>query len=376
MPRQESQVLASTEWTVDSEHARAFVAGVMPWNHATITSLFTVPAGEPIFCASFGDAIAQAQRSKGRIIAWSARLAKEHEAVCADHGIRLLRVEDGFIRSIGLGAGFVPAASLAVDARGIYYDATRPSDLEVLLETMELGDDQRREGAAIRREIIAARLSKYNLRGKAWHDDLPKNRETVLVPGQVADDASIKLTISSTIDTTGIENINIQLLRQARTRNPNAYIVYKPHPDVRFGLRAGTVAAREVDRYADSVVVDADILSLIDRCDRVETISSLVGFEALLRGKAVTTHGLPFYAGWGLTNDLIKSARRSRARTIDELTFIAFSIYTRHVDPLSRKACSIHELIPSLIRQRKERWHHLRNSGLRHIARLYERFAV
>ena len=376
MPRQESQVLTSATSAVDSEHARAFVVGVMPWNHATITSLFAVPVGEPVFCASFDDAVAQAQRSGGRIIAWSARLAKQHEAMCADNGIPLLRVEDGFIRSIGLGAGFVPAASLAVDTRGIYYDATRPSDLEVLLGTMELSEDQWQDGAIIRREIIAARLSKYNLRGKAWPDDFPRNRDIVLVPGQVADDASIKLTISSTIDTAGAENINIQLLRQTRTRNPNAYIVYKPHPDVRFGLRAGTVAAREVERYADRVIVDADILALIDRCDGVETISSLVGFEALLRGKAVTTHGLPFYAGWGLTNDLIQTPRRSRVRTIDELTYIAFAIYTRHVDPLSRKVCSIHELIPSLIRQRKERWHHLRNTGLRHIARLYERFAV
>lgn len=376
MPRQEREVLTSAEFAGDNGHARAFVVDVMPWNHATITSLFTVPAGEPVFCASFDDAVAQAQQSAGRVVAWSARLTRQHEAMCAELGISLLRVEDGFIRSVGLGAGFVPAASLAVDTRGIYYDATRPSDLEVLLETMELGDEQRDDGAAICREIIAARLSKYNLRGKSWHDDLPKDREIVLVPGQVADDASIKLTLSSTIDTTGAENINIQLLRQARTRNPKACIVYKPHPDVRFGLRAGTVAAREVERYADRVIVDADILSLIDRCDRVETISSLVGFEALLRGKAVTTHGLPFYAGWGLTNDLIRTPRRSRVRTIDELTYIAFSIYTRHVDPLSRKVCSIHDLIASLIRQRTERWHHIRNTGLRQIARLYERFAV
>lgn len=376
MPQQKIEVPTSADRAIGSDHARAFVAGVMPWNHTTITSLFTVAAGKPVFCASFDDAVSQAQRSGGRVIAWSARLTKQHEAMCADEGIPLLRVEDGFIRSIGLGAGFVPAASLAVDTRGIYYDATRPSDLEVLLETMELSDDQHQDGAAIRREIVAARLSKYNLRGKAWHDELPKNREIVLVPGQVADDASIKLTTSSTIDTAGAENINVQLLRQVRARNPNAYIVYKPHPDVRFGLRHGAISALDVERYADHIVGDVDILSLIDRCDRVETISSLVGFEALLRGKAVTPHGLPFYAGWGLTNDLVQTPRRSRVRTIDELIYIAFSIYTRHVDPISRKVCSIHELIQSLSQQRKERWHHVRNTGLRHIARLYERFAV
>ena len=71
----------------------------------------------------------------------------------------------------------------------------------------------------------------------------------------------------------------------------------------------------------------------------------MAGFEALLRGKSVTTHGLPFYAGWGLSTDLTRCPRRNRVRTIDELTEIAFTRYTRHMDPYTGRACSVHELI-------------------------------
>ena len=37
-----------------------------------------------------------------------------------------LRVEDGFLRSRGLGAELVPPLSLVTDDLGIYYDPTRP----------------------------------------------------------------------------------------------------------------------------------------------------------------------------------------------------------------------------------------------------------
>jgi capsular polysaccharide export protein len=100
--------------------------------------------------------------------------------------------------------------------------------------------------------------------------------------------------MSRTIDPDAEESINLQLLRHVRARNPEAYLIFKPHPDVHFGLRAGGVLAAEACAYADAIVEDADIADLIDICDGVETISSLVGFEALLRDKPVTVHGLPF----------------------------------------------------------------------------------
>ena len=59
--------------------------------------------------------------------------------------------------------------------------------------------------------------------------------------------------------------------------------------------------------------------------------TSLGGFEALIRGISVITYGLPFYSGWGLTEDKLNNhiwaKRRKRRLTIEELTFISLIKY-------------------------------------------------
>jgi capsule polysaccharide export protein KpsC/LpsZ len=355
---------------------RAIVTGSYWWNRPTLRALLASTEGPPLFIWDFEKALARAASLDADLIAWSSRLTPEYAQACADAAIPLYRIEDGFLRSIGLGAGFVTAASLAIDGRGIYYDANQPSDLEHMLETLELTDAEIEEGAIIRKRIVEARLTKYNLRDTSETLPLPSNREIVLLPGQVADDASILKTLSGTIDPGKDENINIQLLRQARSRAPDAFIIYKPHPDVTSGLRIGEVPRDVSDELSDLVTTNADIISLIEHCDRIETISSLAGFEALLRGKPVTTHGLPFYAGWGVSDDLNASPRRTRKRTIDELTAIAFTRYTRHMNPYTGRECSVHELIDALIRQRTDRRHHWRNAILKQAAWICERLKL
>ena len=65
-------------------------------------------------------------------------------------------------------------------------------------------------------------------------------------------------------------------------------------------------------------------------------MTSLTGFDALLRGKKVVTYGLPFYAGWGLTQDMIKGAaaldRRTRQLTLDELVAAVLLLYPLYWD--------------------------------------------
>src|SRR5690606_6573796 len=135
------------------------------------------------------------------------------------------------------------------------------------------------------------------------------------------------------------------------------YIVYKPHPDVAHGLRPGHIAPRELHGAVDAVAADANILDLIGACDRVETLSSLTGFEALIRGKPVTVHGAPFYAGWGLTEDLTELPRRGRRRTLAELVYLSLVRYCRAVDPESLQPLTCERLIERLaeMRARPER---------------------
>lgn len=75
----------------------------------------------------------------------------------------LWRMEDGFLRSSGLGSDLLPPLSLVLDKRGIYYDATRPSDLEVLLNHSQLTLAQQMRAEKLRQRLVESKLSKYNL---------------------------------------------------------------------------------------------------------------------------------------------------------------------------------------------------------------------
>jgi capsular polysaccharide export protein len=91
---------------------------------------------------------------------------------------------------------------------------------------------------------------------------------------------------------------------------------------------------------ADEVVVSGTISEAIDAADEVHVNTSLAGFEALLRGKPVTTYGVPFYAGWGLTRDLGDvPSRRTARRSLDELVAATLLIYPRYLDPVTGLPC-------------------------------------
>ncbi len=251
----------------------------------------------------------------------------------AEPGSDVVRVEDGFLRSRGLGAELVPPLSLVCDDLGIYYDPTRESRLERLIaQRADLRPDQ-----ALRAERLVTRLrdlglSKYNLGGA--RPELP-NGHRILVPGQVEDDASIRLGAGEICT-------NLALLEWARAENPDAVILYKPHPDVEADLREGAVAADTLDGLADMVLREADPMALLEEVQEVWTMTSLLGFEALLRGIKVTTTGAPFYAGWGLTRDLGEvPARRKAQVSLEGLVHAALIDYPRYFDPVTGMACPV-----------------------------------
>jgi capsular polysaccharide export protein len=156
-----------------------------------------------------------------------------------------------------------------------------------------------------------------------------RGRLVVLVPGQVETDASIWLGCTSV-------RTNLDLLRAVRQARPDAFIVYKPHPDVLSLNRKGSVALAAAHEYADHVEAGVSVVSCIAACDEVHTMTSLTGFDALLRGKKVVTYGQPFYAGWGLTEDRAENAtafeRRQRRLTLDELVAGALLHYPIYWD--------------------------------------------
>ncbi|WP_037307667.1 capsular polysaccharide biosynthesis protein [Ruegeria halocynthiae] len=248
-----------------------------------------------------------------------------------------VRVEDGFLRSAGLGAQLVPALSLATDDLGIYYDPTHPSQLEGLIAAREhLRPDQALRAERLIAQITANGLSKYNT-GEA-PPALPEGHR-ILVPGQVEDDASIRL------GTSGVRT-NLDLLRSARQANPDAILIYKPHPDVEAGLRDGVI---EDEGLADVIATNTDPAALLSQVQEVWTMTSLLGFEALLRDVRVTTLGAPFYAGWGLTQDLgTVPARRGARPPLLGLVHASLIDYPRYLDPVTGLPCPVEVVLHRL----------------------------
>jgi capsular polysaccharide export protein len=258
----------------------------------------------------------------------------------------LLRLEDGFLRSVGLGANLIAPVSWVVDRRGLYYDAGAPSDLETLLAEHPFSEADRHRGAALRGRLLEAALTKYNLPAQTWRRP-PGAGRVVLVPGQVESDASIRYGA-------GGLRTNRALLEAVRAAEPDAWLLYKPHPDVVAGLRPDRDDGADLRNLCDEVVAEAAIASLYDAVDAVHVLTSLAGFEALLRGREVHTWGLPFYAGWGLSTDRLPCVRRRRRLHLDELVWAALIAYPRYVSRRSGLFVEAEEAVEELACWRQE----------------------
>ncbi|CAI8977807.1 capsular polysaccharide biosynthesis protein [Pseudomonas serbica] len=259
----------------------------------------------------------------------------QHDSVIAQQNNtrHLGRVEDGFLRSVGLGAKKTRPLSWVFDDLGIYYDATRPSRLEHILQNEPCAPGLLQRAAALREAICAAGVTKYNLPGTPWKRPAGVER-VILVPGQVESDASIRY---------GAHRIrrNLDLLKAVRERHPMAWLLYKPHPEVLAGTREAGVDEERTSDWCNQVVGDVPFHSLLSEVDEVHVLTSQSGFEALLRGVPVTTYGQPFYAGWGLTEDRDLSpdvqARRTRRLSLDELVAATLIRYPTYVSRITRK---------------------------------------
>lgn len=323
-------------WRADRS---GYVAGGMRrWKRPTIQRFFGAHGG--VSFAKDANAVQRAQKRGLPLLWWASRISAEIEQAAAAQALPLVRVEDGFLRSRGLGADLVPPLSLVADRQGAHYDPNRPSDLEVLISQAPPPGGRARAEKLLAR-IRAAGLSKYNLGGAV--PDLPAGHR-ILVPGQVEDDASVRMG-------GGQICTNLALLEAVRAENPDAIVLFKPHPDIEAGLRPGAVADASALRFADRIVTGADPVALIEVCDEVWTMTSLLGFEALLRGKRVTCTGVPFYAGWGLTRDLGPVPARRQARPdLLQLVHAALITYPRYIDPISGKACPPEVVIERLFK--------------------------
>ena len=283
---------------------------------------------------------------------WGRRASPSWLAAMQRRRLPVLHVEDGFVRSVGLGADLIDPLSWVLDRRGIYYDATAPSDLELLLAEGQWSADQLQRAARLRARLVDGAITKDNLRAPAWTRPASAGR-VVLVVGQVEADASIRFGAP------GLRS-NLALVEAVRRDEPDAYLVYKPHPDVVTGVCAPGEDEGRVQACCDEVLVQASIQQLFTQIDALHVLTSIAGFEALLRGVEVHTWGLPFYAGWGLSRDRLACPRRGRRLELDALVYAALIAYPRYVSRHSGLFIEPEQAIDELLAWREQPLQRLR----------------
>ncbi len=103
-------------------------------------------------------------------------------------------------------------------------------------------------------------------------------------------------------------------------------------------------------------------------------MTSLMGFEALLRGTPVTCTGAPFYAGWGLTEDRgAVPARRAARPTLAGLAHAALIDFPRYFNPATGAPISPEEALDRLAVQPRGRGA-MAQSALALLVTLRDRF--
>lgn len=321
---------------IDAQRIPTFAFHINGWKRAVFKSFFPerrftyVPlhVTKELFEQKWMPRIAATQGAE--IFIWGHNVPANLETFVREKGIPCYFIEDGFLRSNRPNAARTPPLSLALDSRRPYFDSRGPSDLEVLLETHDFSTDPQlmeraREGIRL---IVEGGLSKYNATSSLTLAGLlgKKTRPRVLVIGQVEDDASIRYGCDRKIT-------NNDLVRLAAEENPDAEIIYKPHPDVLNGVRDAQSDPADVEHLCYILRENVPLAQSFETIDKAYAITSLGGFEALLRNIPLTVLGCPFYAGWGLTDDRQPNPRRTRQRTVEEVFAAAYLLYPTYFEP-------------------------------------------
>lgn len=278
------------------------------------------------------------------IYVWGMAEPKAIDAFAEKYNVRRIHFEDGFIRSSLPHASSELPISLIMDDRAMHFDYTKPSRLEEIFAGYNFADDlalldRAEKGMALIRET---RISKYNtsLRESAPKYLKDKGQKKILVVGQVEDDAAV-------ISGSPVRYSNNDIVRIAAAEHPGDTIIYRPHPDVLNNMRPSLSDPQEVADISILMNENVSISAVLDHVDEVYTISSLVGFEALMRQIPVTVFGQPFYSGWGLTRDRHKNSRRNRKLQLSWLFAGAYLLYPTYFSAGATR-CDFETAIASL----------------------------
>ncbi|HED4910736.1 TPA: capsular polysaccharide biosynthesis protein [Campylobacter jejuni] len=335
---------------------RLFMLGFTLWKRHFIKPFFNAKDNEIIFLNSLKSLAGYKLKENDKFFIWGKRIdyntlkstlvKKAQDEDLSNFTPKISLTEDGFIRSISLGSDLTRPFSLIIDDKGLYIDPNKASKLEEHLQNEIFDENMLNRAKNIIKILLENRFSKYN---GLKHENLKINakigQKIILIPAQVEDDASMILG--------GFGLSTLDLLKEVRSKNQDAYIIFKSHPDVLSGNRVGLKDETLILEFCDEIVKDCSIDSAIKIADEIHTITSTSGFDALLRAKKVFTYGMPFYAGWGLTKDKHKCKRRTRKLSLEELVAGALIIYPRYINPKTKTLCEIEVCLDIMLNLQK-----------------------
>lgn len=241
------------------------------------------------------------------------------------------------------------AVSYVVDSVVPYYDARFASNLEQMIndETLVITDEQKQRARRCIDKIVETHLTKYNhqpiFEPKIGRDGAKK----VLVIDQSYGDMSIAKGW-------GCEDTFKTMLECAIKENPDADIIVKTHPDTMTGNRGGYYTGLKQHDNIYTQTEPINPISLIKYVDKVYVCTTQFGFEALMCGKEVRVFGMPFYAGWGLTQDEQICERRTNKRSLEEIFYLAYILYSYYINPETKQVCEIEDAMDYLLDLREE----------------------
>lgn len=274
--------------------------GIRPWKRKDFYSWIKTPFNKVTFCThekNVLNILKGSPQTDFKIIVWNYKHSELIQKIETDYkNIKIIRVEDGFIRSYGLGSDFFPPLSLCFDNNHLYFYHTQnnKSDFHEIAQQVPFNQFFLERAKALKETIKKNNISKYNLE-KITPINIKTDKYIIFVAGQVAGDASLRY--GGLPD--DLQN-DYDLLKRVRTDYPNSYILYKPHPDVTKGNRAKGSDFDKCHEFYNQIEIDASVISCINVCDMVVILTSQTGFDALIRNKKVLCYGEAFYKNYNL----------------------------------------------------------------------------
>ncbi|NKI58365.1 hypothetical protein HCG46_08865 [Labrenzia sp. PO1] len=324
--------------------------GFSAWKHRFYNQVFSEQ--EVLF---LGDELAQDDEviekifstiRRQKVFVWSYKDPFWLSALSARNHVTICRVEDGFLRSVGLGAEKTAPSSIVIEeGTNLYFHKERDSRLHQIIRS--LSDDElkdfHRKGIELQEKIISNNLTKYNFARRSSEFHVEKG--SILVIGQVERDESIRRGPDPYFTCE-------KLIEIAYRDNPGQSIHFKAHPEVLKGFAQPFSAPFR--RFPELVEFPrhANMFDYANRYERIYTISSLAGFELLLRGASITTLGSPWYAGWGLTDDRATVLEARQEISVQVLLWAAYGAYPYYFDQNGQMS-DVFKIVDSLSSQVK-----------------------